>query len=223
MTLSILCVTNAEPHAGIFILRMARLATVLGCEFVIGCDGLAAQSAPYRHLADKVVNLPAHDVPLQECVSDLAVNSCSGDYVLRLDDDEVVSPSLERWLLEKKYEDGTLFTFPRVYLYPDASHVLCNEGMYPDLQTRLGLKKNMLGVTFIHAGNPNGCGEIVYHALEHHKLLVKTFAQRQEIAERYEAIREGAGTLPHYARYNVPELIYDKLEIQDYTDGDYSK
>jgi len=222
MSLSILCVTNAEPHAGLFIMRMHRLATILNCEFVIGLDGENAQSGCLRKFADVAIDLPAHDVPLQEMVSDLAVNACSGDYVLRLDDDEVVSPALETWLRQKKYESGNLFAFPRVYMYPDKYHTLCNDGIYPDLQTRLGLKQNMLGINFIHAGNPNGCGQVVPYAIEHHKLLVKSYEQRKEIADRYEAIREGAGTLPHYARYNMPELIYDKLETQDYFDGDYA-
>lgn len=222
MTLSILCVTNAEPHAGLFILRMARLATVLGCEFVIGCDGLAARLAPYCHLADIEINLPAHDIPLQECVSDIAVNSCSGDYILRLDDDEVVSRSLEQWLLEKKYEGGTLFAFPRVYMYPDTKHILCNEGIFPDLQTRLGLKHNMLGVNHIHAGNPHGTGDVIPYAIEHHSLIVKTYQRRQEIADRYEGIKPGAGRSNTYGRYLIPEDIYENLETREYTDGDYS-
>lgn len=224
MSLSILCVTNGEQHAGLFVLRMKRLAQILQAELVLGLDSDAARQANWRVLADKaIMDLPPHDVQLQECVSDMCVHECSGDYVLRLDDDEVVSPALEKWLYEKGYEAGDLFTFPRVYMYPDDEHILCNEGIYPDLQTRLGLKRKMLGVNFIHAGNPNGCGRVKPYAIEHHKLLVKSFEQRKAIADRYEAIRKGAGTLPDYARYNLPEVIYGELQYKEYQDGDYSE
>src|SRR5689334_16755088 len=104
MTLSILCVTNNEPHAEPFILRMHTLATALGAELVLGLDGARARQAVYRGLANVAVDLPAHDIELQEMVSDIAVNACSGDWVLRLDDDEAVSYSLEKWIASHAYE-----------------------------------------------------------------------------------------------------------------------
>ena len=222
MSLSILCVTNGEPHAGQFLLRMSRLARLLDAEFVIGLDG-PAKKAGFNMWCTRAIDLPDHDVPLQEMVSDIAVNACSGDFLLRLDDDEAVSPALQGWLAARGYESGQLFTFPRVYLYPDKKHYLTNDGMYPDLQTRLGKRPLMLGVNHIHAGNPNGAGQIMPFALEHHKLLVKSYEQRVTIGERYEAIRTGAGTRPEYARYNLPEMFYDRLEYKPYPDGDYSK
>ncbi len=222
MTLSILCVTNGEPHAGQFLLRMSRLARLLNAEFVIGLDG-PAKKAGFNMWCTKSVKLPAHEVPLQEMVSDVAVKACTGDYLLRLDDDEAVSPALQDWLSLHGYEGGQLFSFPRVYLYPDQDHILMNEGMYPDLQTRLGKRELMLGYTYIHAGNPNGSGQIIPYAIEHHKLLVKSYEQRVAIGERYEAIREGAGTRPEYARYNLPEMFYDNFVTQDYGYGDFSQ
>jgi len=155
-------------------------------------------------------------------VSDTAVNSCTGDYLLRLDDDEVVSDALEDWLYVRGYESGELYSFPRVYMIRDKQHVLMNEGMYPDLQTRLGKREKMLGINHIHAGNPNGPGQVIPFAIEHHKLLVKSYEQRKAIADRYEAIRPGAGSLPEYARYNLPEMFYMHYDVQEYTDGDYS-
>jgi hypothetical protein len=213
-----------EPHAQPFILRMHTLATVLHAELVLGLDGKAARTAPFRPLANVIVETPPHDVPLQEMVSDLCVNACHGDWVLRLDDDEAVSPALQSWLASGEYERSTerTFSFPRVYLWPDARHVLINPGMYPDLQTRLGRRENMLGVTYIHAGNPSGPGKTVHYAIEHHKLLVKDRATREDIAARYEAIRPGAGSLPDYARYNLPEMFYTDLKYEDYYDGDFT-
>jgi hypothetical protein len=107
-------------------------------------------------------------------------------------------------------------------MWPDEKHVLANPGIYPDLQTRLGRRENMLGVNYIHAGNPNGTGIVIPYAIEHHKLLVKTLEERKQIADRYESIRPGAGSLPEYARYNLPELFYEDFIVKEYRDGDFS-
>lgn len=222
MSLSILCVTNAPTHAGIFIGRMKKLSTILNCEFVLGLDGARARSSSLGVFADVVVNTPEHDTELQECVLDYALDKCSGEYVLRLDDDEAVSPALEKWLYFHNYLRGQLYSFPRVYLYPDAQHILDNEGIYPDLQTRLGLKQLMGGFNSIHCGNPHGSGTTVPYAIEHHNLIVKSYQDRQKIADRYEGIREGAGRSNTYGRYLIPEDIYDKLSFKDYFDGDFS-
>ena len=224
MTLSILCVTMGEPHAEKFLLCMRFVARDLGAEFVIGLDGERAQHAAFRWMADRTIDLPAHDIPLQEMVSDFAVRACYGDWILRLDDDEMVSDALQAWLALRLYESGTenTYSFPRVYLYPDAQHYATSPGMFPDLQTRLGRRECMLGVDHIHAGNPHGPGKVIMAAIEHHKLLVRDYDARRAIAERYERIRPGAGTLPEYARYNLPEMFYTMLEYQEYSDGDFT-
>lgn len=223
MSLSILCVTNNQ-HQDVarHILRMHNLAVFVGAEFVLGLDRVGAKDAEfYRETANKTLELCADK--LQEDVLDQAVAACSGDWVLRLDDDELVSEALEVWLSKKRYETGNLFAFPRIYLYPDDQHYLTNPGMYPDLQTRLGRKSLMFGVNYVHAGNPNGTGTVIPYAIEHHNLLVKTRAEREAILARYESLRPGAGTVSHYARYNVPELFYQELASKEYTNhGDFS-
>ncbi len=224
MNLSIVCVTNDDGRqAGSFVSRMNKLARALDAEIVLGLDGDKAQQSDMGKLADMAIDLPAHDVPLQEKVLDIAIEACSGAYVLRLDDDEAVSLALEDWLATGAYQNGRLYAFPRVYMYPDEQHVLANEGMYPDLQTRLGLKSLMFGVNSIHAGNPNGPGLVVPYALDHHKLLVKSYEERKQIADRYEAIRPGAGYSFTYGRYNTPEDIYGELIVKPYTDGNYAR
>jgi hypothetical protein len=221
MTLQILCITNGEPHAGEYIGRMFMLANRLGCELILGLDRERAQTAGYP--CHNFIKLTADT--LQENVVNEAVSFCTADYLLRLDDDEVVSPALENWLDGGIYEmiGNKVYAFPRVYMWGDEDHILTNPGMWPDLQTRLGKRECMLGVDYIHAGNRHGTGQIVPYAIEHHKFLVKTHEQRQAIADRYEAIRPGAGSRPEYARYNLPELFYPVFETKPYTDGDYSQ
>ena len=223
MTLSILCITNNEyTGTGYFIERMKELSVHLNAELVLGLDREKAQTAPFRHLADVAVDVTAN--LLQEDVMNSVLDSCSGEWVLRLDDDETVSEALHDWLKSDGYLHAKqrLYAFPRVYLYPDTKHFITNENIYPDLQTRLGLKPLMYGFNFVHAGNPNGTGAVVPYALEHHKLLVRTLGQRREIAARYEQCRPGAGSRPEYARYNLPEDFYHELKTSNYGNGDFS-
>lgn len=213
--LSILCVTNNEHHdTERFIEDMCRIAPFLSAEFVLGLDREKAQKSRIRHYATKALDLTADK--LQEDVLDQAIAACSGEWILRLDDDEKVSNALLTWLITGAYKQGNLYAFPRIYMYPDADHFIANEGMWPDLQTRLGKKELMEGYTYVHAGNPNGTGVVVPYAIEHHKLLVRDFRERQKIGERYEQCRPGAGTRPEYARYNLPELFYDQLLTKPY-------
>jgi hypothetical protein len=222
VNLSILCVTNNQhPCVERYVMDMSRLASSLKAEFVLGLDREKAQQSMLGIYADKKIDLTADT--LQEDVLDEAINACSGDWLLRLDDDEQVSLALGHWLESYDWSAGDLYAFPRVYLYPDERHMLTNPGMWPDLQTRLGRKELMTGCTYVHAGNRNGTGQVVPYAIEHHNLLVKTLEERRALAAHYEAIRPGAGSLPEYARYNLPEDFYPEFILKEYTDGDYSK
>lgn len=220
MTLSILCVTNGEPWAGAYIGRMRALAARLDCELVLGLDHETAQNAGYP--CHRSVNLNSQQI--QEEIMDQAVDICPDGYILRLDSDEVVSPALERWLASGKYAEigARVYAFPRVYMWGDERHILTNDGIWPDLQTRLGRKECMYGVNQIHAGNRHGTGMVIPYALEHHNLLVKDRPTREAIAHKYESIRAGAGSRPEYARYNLPEMFYPEMLVKDYTEGDYS-
>jgi hypothetical protein len=221
MSLSILCVTNNEPaFAYPFIMAFRKLADRLGAELVLDLNRDKADTSPFRGIADKEIETKPDT--LQDLVLDMAIGECSGDYVLRMDNDESVSPALADWLATSDYQNAELFTFPRVYFWGDTSHYLNNPGMFPDLQTRLGRKELMTGCTSIHAGNPNGPGMVIPLALEHHNLLVKDLAKRREIAALYESISPGAGSKPEYARYNLPEDFYPEFELMEYTNrGDF--
>jgi hypothetical protein len=218
--LTILCITNGEPHAGEYIARMYAVAKRIGAQLYLGLDRGVAQAADYP--CDESIWVTCHG--LQEEVADFCVSQCPPGWVLRLDDDEVISPALEAWLGYERYlhERSGLYAFPRVYQWGDETHIICNDGIYPDLQTRLGLRDMMFGYNHIHAGNPRGTGAVVKCAIEHHKLLVKDLPARMAIAKRYEAIRPGAGLSEVYGRYNTPELFYDPIQTREYTTGDMS-
>lgn len=222
MNLSIVCVTNNQYNAKPFILRLHSLCTRLGAELVLGLDREKAQKADWRSLANVTVDLSCDK--LQEDELDKAIEAATRDWVLRIDDDETVSPALESWLFTLGHEKSgyQLYAFPRIHLYPDAWHYVSNPEMLPDLQTRLGKKPLMFGVNRVHAGNPNGTGAVVPYALEHHKLICRTLEQRKEIAARYETLMPGAGTRMDYARSNWPEQ-HIVLETREYkNNGNFS-
>jgi hypothetical protein len=222
MSLSIVCVTNNEPTWAIkYIQSLRKLADSLCAELVLGLDKDKPES-PFRGIADKELNMTPNT--LQDYVFDAVYKPCSGSWILRIDNDEIVSPALADWLKTDKYTQlGYLYAFPRIYLYGDEKHFITNPGMWPDLQTRLGRKELMMGCNGIHAGNPNGTGRIVPYAIEHHTLIVKTLEERRKQAAFYEGIRKGAGTEPQWARYNLPEDFYPEFELKEYTNnGDFS-
>ncbi len=219
MTLSILCITRAEPFALPFLRAMDTLATGLGAELVIGADGHDA----YRRVEE--LGLLANVWAVQsdgylESVLDTVLARCTGDYVLRLDDDERVSPAMMTWLAARRYERADHWAFPRANLWRDAQTYIVNAPLWPDLQTRLSVRSKAGGRTQIHAGSPYGTGEIAPVVLEHHKFLVKPLKEREAIAARYDAIAEGAGTGHTYGPYTLPERCFPRLGLAALGDGD---
>jgi len=49
--------------------------------------------------------------------------------------------------------------------------------------------------------------------IEHHKFLVKSLAERQALAERYEAAHPSAGLGPHHRPFNLPEVHFPELHL----------
>ena len=213
--LNILCVTNGDTHAERFVKTMREQADLLGAELVLGLDGKAARGL--GQYADTAINLKS--AGYLESVLEQAIGACKGEYIFRLDDDERISPALLDWLESGEYAGGDVYAFPRPYLIGDERHMVVE--LYPDLQTRLTTRAKAGGRAAIHQGSPYGTGRIIPYAIEHHKLLVKTLKQREEIARRYESVRTGAGYSDIYGMYNLPERYIAGMTVAEYTDGDY--
>lgn len=214
--LSIVCVTLNEPHAARFILKMHSLATRLGAELVLGLDGVKAHVAEFRGLAHKTVNVQS--AGYVESVLDEVLAACTRPFVLRLDDDEAVSPALADWLERREYPE--VAAFPRPYLWGDEQTFITD--LYPDLQTRLTRWEKAGGRRYIHQGSPYGTGTIIPYAIEHYKFLVRSLEDRKRIAAQYEAVSHGAGFSPTYGRFNLPEDHLSPIRTSHYTDGDFS-
>jgi SAM-dependent methyltransferase len=120
---------------------------------------------------------------------------CSGDWILRVDDDELASEALRqvlRPLLEER--EPTHYWLPRRWAYPlPDTHI--TEGLWQrDIQLRL--VRNLPGLWRfsgrIHSNiEVEGAGRIVDGPLLHLALLVANCEQRQAKVEAYERVAPG--------------------------------
>lgn len=192
----------------------AMLAPLRGLrpEVVLIVDDRLDESfdAGFRRLGDRVVR-----APYLGAVSRAAgwlCSQCTGDWVLRLDDDEVPSRGLAAALRECIRGDPpiTHAWVPRRWLYPDGASVLAQWPWRPDYQLRLHRNDPALvgfpGRTHEVASVLGPCvylREPIYHA----DLLFKSFAERVRKARRYEASRSGLKIdgIPVNEAYYLPE------------------
>jgi len=208
--LSILCVTKREAHAGPFLQALSGLGRLLGAEVVFACDG-----APIDGLPPCDVVLRVTSDGYVESVLPLALAACTGDYILRLDDDERCSPAMVAWLLSGVWQDAPAWKFATAGLWGNADRVLTMPELWPQYHVRLTTARLAGGQTRIHQRHPVTDAEIAPVAIEHHKFLVKSLDERLAIAARYDQIRPGAGKRCHSA----PELAYDELLVAPLGDG----
>lgn len=199
--LSILCVTKLGAHAEVPLICMSTLADGIDAELVIAVDG-GGEIPLQEEWFDKRVDLQSNGCI--ESVLDRAVAECSGEYVLRLDDDERESPDMFKWLSEGRYREADHWAFPRMHLWPDPKHYIVSEPLWPDLQTRLSVKAKAAGRTAVHQGSPFGTGRVAGVAIQHWKFLLRDLAEREALVEHYESLQPGAGS-DHFARFSVPE------------------
>lgn len=207
MSLTIVCVTENRPHARPFVESMATCADGLGARFALAVDG-----DPEDWMFDLADVWRVNSKGYLESVLDEVIGSCLDGYILRLDDDERIGPEMFCWLSEQRYLEADHWAFPRMNLFPDADHFIENPPLYPDLQTRLSVKRLAGGRDRIHAGSPNGTGMVAPVAIEHHKFLVRSREEREMLVERYEQLQPGAGY--QYVMFSLPENYREVLSIK---------
>jgi hypothetical protein len=220
--LAILCVTRAEDFALPFLHTLAGDARDLYAQVVIAADGDAAAERVKSAFIPYARIYRVASAGYIESVLDEAVGYCTGQYILRLDDDERLSPALLTWLENEHYLAADHWAFPRANLWGDEGSVLVNPPLWPDLQTRLSVKAKAGGRHGVHDGSPFGTGRVAPAAIEHHKYLVKSRAEREAQARGYDALRPGAGTAAHFRPFMVPEVAYERvgLRLAPLGDGD---
>lgn len=201
MDLSILCITSGLPRADQFLEHFFDVGHQLGAEVVIAQDGKDVHSKGYI-----------------ESVLDDGLALTHGDYILRLDDDEKVSPAMLKWLLNKEYLKAPLWSFPRVHLWESPSWFIVEQYYFPDFQTRLATREKSSRPKDIHSGSPWGWGTISRVAIEHWCYLVKTYEERCEISRQYHRIRAGADG-GEFRSSSVEDEHPQGLSLMEYNDG----
>lgn len=205
ISFSILTVTQGEPYSARFLRHFRVIADMLSAEFVVAHD----RCGPPPCDADRY--LPVQSSGAIEDVLVQAHAACSGDYVLRLDDDETLSPqavlSLAEW--RSQASDSRAYALPRANLWGDQWHAIKSGHLFPDFQVRL-MPRGREQRTRVHEGL--AADALLPGMILHHKFLLKTREERRAIAARYEAKQAGCGS-GHYLQFSVPE---DCFEIETF-------
>jgi hypothetical protein len=176
--LSILCVTSGLERAEPFYAHFRDVAERLGAECVILRDGEDIHSAGYI-----------------ESVLDEAIARTTGDYVLRLDDDERCSPAMLRWLEAREYLAHDHWHFPRVHLWENPESMLTQAPFFPDFQTRLSVRAKAGNRPMIHSASP-WQGYIAKVCIEHWMFLVKSSREMAQTSQFYTKMMYGDGPQP---------------------------
>lgn len=217
--LSILCVTKGEPNVWHLLERMAGNALDLGAQFVLVADGpialsgIKALNIKWNPDFDYLICQSPESKGYIESILDYCIDSFpTREYIFRLDDDESMPDELIQWLSCGEYRSHPHWKFNRAHLWRDEKTVITNPPLFPDHQTRLSTRALSYGRTSIHCGSPFGGGELAPYPIIHHKFLVKSLLERQDIVRKYDQAQSGMGH--NFRVFSVPELVIPESEIQ---------
>ena len=207
-TLSVCCITRGPSRRVALQLGLLRR---VAAEIVVAVDDRldTALLGPLLDVADEVVLYPYED-PVDRPVG-WVHSLCRGDWVLWLDDDELVSSRLLAELDSLvRAPDVTHYWLTRRWLYRDSASILEDAPWNPDYQLRLVRNDPALlwfpGITHwpIEAVGPH---RYVEAPLYHTDLLLNPLDRRREKSNRYERVLPGkrVGGLPLNHAYYLPE------------------
>jgi hypothetical protein len=191
-SLSVCCLVADPPARVAASLALLRPVTD---ELVVAADSAsaAAESQELAELADRFYRVD-FTLPFERYLSWLH-SVCSGDWILRIDGDEVVGTSLVDAIPELVSERKVhQYRIPRRWLFPDAGRWLDEPPWQPDYQIRL-VRNDPATLRF--AGLQHTSAEPVLPArflvepIYHLKLIVKTIEERERDARAYEQLEGG--------------------------------
>lgn len=192
MKLSVLCITDfPAPQVAAMLAQLRAIAD----EIVLAIDSRLgeAEAAKYAAAADRLFRYEYCGA--MERALAWAHAQCRGDWILRLDGDEVASPALISAIPELIARGRVLqYHVPRRWLFPDAGHWLDELPWCPDYQVRLVRNDETLwfqGLT--HSGATLTMPARYLEAPMYHlNLLMLTREERErKMEEVYEPHSEG--------------------------------
>jgi hypothetical protein len=191
MGLSVLCVTDFPAVKVVAMLQQLRS---VADEIVLAIDSRvhATETAKYAPAADRLIRYE-YSGAMERALA-WAHAQCRGDWILRLDGDEVASPTLISALPRLIKSARVLqYQVPRRWLFPDAEHWLTELPWYPDYQVRLVRNDDTLwfeGLT--HSGAAQTMpARYLEQPIYHLNLLMLERQAREQKIERYRPDSEG--------------------------------
>lgn len=220
--LSILCVTKAEPCVLPLLEQLSAVSSRVRAEFILVADGQDAYATIVDELQIEGLSCMSRVFRTEtkgyiESVLDGCINLTTGRWIFRVDDDESIPEPLADWLKSGEYKKADHWKFNRAHLIngpkgPVDFHfdVITSPPLWPDHQTRLSTREKSFGRTHIHCGSPHGGGELAPFPILHHKFVIKSRQEREEILKRYDEIQPGAGG--GFWQFSVPERMEERGE-----------
>ncbi len=214
--LSIVCITNGESHVMPFLLKMRHAADEIGAELVIGADGEEAMRLA-QNVTNRIVTVKSKGYI--ESILNRVMAAAEGVWILRIDDDEEISPALLSWLKKKSYRSSPLWRIPTMALWENSDQFVVTKPLWPDVHLRLTTWQYRLGWDpKPHAPAPHHTDDIAPGAFLHYKYLLHDYDERKKVADHYESISSGAGHGIHKV-FTLPEDVYQRLELMQVNDG----
>jgi len=187
-----ICLITADPPA--------RIAVILeplrpyADEVLIAADSRVDKQtlAGYDALADKLFKV---EFVMAERHLAWLYSQCSGDWILRLDGDEIPSQAFIRRLPEMLASSRHVqqFWISRAWLYPDAERILAGAPWSEDFVNRLTRNDGTLRISGRQHTDPEPVTprEYIQEGLYHLDLLLTSTQQRRDKAVRYEVSLPG--------------------------------
>jgi hypothetical protein len=178
-------------------------------EIVVAVDaaGPGAECPALAAIADKVFRV-SYEPPFERYLAWLH-GLCDGDWIFRIDGDEVPSVALVGSLASLLRDRSVLqYRLPRRWLFRDAGHWLAGEPWQPDYQIRI-VRNDPATLRF--RGTLHSSAEAMLPArfleesIYHLALLVTPFEEREERVRHYEALAGPSGRVDNSAFY-LPDL-----------------
>lgn len=207
MALSVCCLTANVSRATAVLAGVRDFAD----EIVVAVDvsGGTQDLAPLGGVADRMFEIELDSFPEQ--VMSWLHEQCSGDWILRLDDDEVPSTALLEQLPElTRARDVVQYWIARRWLYGDRGQWLDQWPWFPDFQGRLVRNDAQLWIPGLcHSGvdfrtPARYLGDGLYHLVH----LLSDLQERERKVARYLAVDDTLRVTAadaHLATYYLPE------------------
>jgi hypothetical protein len=210
-TLSVCCVANSP---GPFLKAALGPVRELADEIVIAAGGAVCEE-DLRHYAELADRLFVIEFEFVERHLAWLHAQCRGDWILRLDGDEIPSPQMLREVRAAMSDRSVSSVyFSRRNLYPTAASYISQDPWYPDFQLRMVRNDGALRFSgLVHSGpGHTPPARFVEAPIYHLALILAGLDARRARADRYEALRPGL-TAPTGLPANQMELPEDRPSV----------